>query len=351
MNEILIDEASLERQCVRLIQAVDRGSHCSVEGEGQRVDVSVQMGLGWMYMDLERAVIELRGAVELRQDDGLIPNTADGRVPATPLLASLIRMVYHAARGRQRSLEGDLAAFVPHLDLYHAWLGRHLSRGLYGSQQGEVDDRILGAAVSPAPSDDPVARVGFLSLLVQAETDLADVALHTGFPTRQIIARRMHLAQAVDRHLWWDDRKIYASRSKASWIEPLTADSLLPLWAGAAPKQRAMAMVNRYLAGGDRFWGPLPLTSVQAAPDEDTPTPRPLVNPWLNWLLIRGLMRYGQDAMARTLNDTVLHLVSQHGMWEAFDADTGAGAGQPDSPLTAAVVLDLVKTPFYYERW
>ena len=183
----VIDEAALERQCLGLIQAVDRGTYSASDAAGDEhrlLDASV-VAIGWMYMDLDRAVVELESAVALQGDDGLIPATPGSEVVALPLLTSVARMIYHGARGRQRKLEGRLARLVAPLDRFHAALMEHGQRHL--SLSTPADERILPAA---DPPDEPVHEVGANALLVQADSDLADVAIHTGYATRQIIARR-----------------------------------------------------------------------------------------------------------------------------------------------------------------
>lgn len=353
-GEQLIDEAALERRCVALIQRSERGGYSGVPGaEGPDADVMTRIALGWMYMDLQRAVAELRAAVALQRPDGLIPRRVGEARPVTPLLASLVRMVYHAARGRMRALEGDLARLVEPLDRHNALLAE-LSRG----RLLQLDPR--GGAPG---GGEAVAEVGFNALQVQAETDLADVALHTGYPTRKIIARRTHLSLALSQRLWWAEAEVFASRRGRQWLTPLSTDSLLPLWSGAAPRHQATPMIDRYLAPGRGFWRGLPVAS--ALHPDDAPLEAegeagaqaadgakpPRLDPWTVWLLIRAMMRYGYPERAAQLNDTLLRLASAPGLFEAYDAESGAGLGVSEHPVTAAVVLDLIKTPYTYERW
>jgi hypothetical protein len=194
--------------------------------------------------------------------------------------------------------------------------------------------------------------VGFNSLLVQADSDLADVAIHTGFPTRLVIARRTLRAQAVADRLWREELGMFASRCGDAWGGP-SAAGLLPLWAGAAPRPKAREMVARHLGPGLGFWSRHPLSTVPF----DSPGYCPgraaggALSPLLDWLMIRGLYRYGSEDQAGRLNDTMLALAQEKGIWEAYDSETGEGVGAHGSPVTAALVMDLIKTPYHYDRW
>ena len=350
MPTSVIDEAALERECLSLIQAVDRGSHSASRAGGDEhrlLDASV-VAIGWMYMDLDRAVVELESAVALQLEDGVIPAAPGSDDVALPLLTSVARMIYHGARGRQRKLEGRLARLVRPLDRFHAALMDRGQRHLSLSAPG--DERLLP---SPVPRDEAFHEVGLNALLVQADSDLADVAIHTGYATRQIIARRTRVAQALAQRLWWADQEVYASCRGSNGLAPVTAESLLPLWSGSAPRECARAMVGRYLKEGQGFWGQVPLATI--ALEEELHDPecigRGAVSPLINWLLIRGLYRYGYERRAGVLNHTLLDLVSQHGVWEAYSSHTGKGLGIQGSAPTAALILDLIKTPYTYERW
>ena len=351
MNSQPIDEAALERVCIRQIQAVDRGSHSarSADSDDHHLLDATVVAIGWMYMDLERAVRELESAVALQDQQGKIPAVPGGDGAALPLLTSVARMIYHGARGRQRKLEGRLARLVPALDRFHAFLVGRGQRHLCLSYP--ADQRLLP---SLEPRAEPLLEVGLNALLVQADSDLADIAIHTGYATRQIIARRTRVAQALSQRLWWDDEQIFATRQGMALLHPFTAESLLPLWAGAAPRSQARAMARRQLHAGRGFWGEVPLGSV--AMEEPSYDPMRIdhgaVSPLTNWLLIRGLYRYGFERRARALNDTLLQLAAGHGMWQGYSAaGEGQGLGRQGSAVTAALILDLIKTPYTYERW
>jgi glycogen debranching enzyme len=62
----------------------------------------------------------------------------------------------------------------------------------------------------------------------------------------------------------------------------------------------------------------------------------------VNWLLMRGLVRQGEQRAARRLLAATLALVGEHGFWEYYDPETGEGLGSERFSWTAALVLDLL---------
>ena len=64
--------------------------------------------------------------------------------------------------------------------------------------------------------------------------------------------------------------------------------------------------------------------------------------PILNWVLQRGLARYGFDALAEQIRTTLVSLARDGGFWEHYDPTTRNGHGGEQFAWTAALVLDLV---------
>jgi hypothetical protein len=127
------------------------------------------------------------------------------------------------------------------------------------------------------------------------------------------------------------------------------------MWSGSALAWQGKEMARRHLqpVEGEGFWGRFPLaTSPLADPDH-----RPDViwqgaaSPLMNWLAIRGTFRYGFVSVAQALERTTLQQIASQGLWQAFDSRAGAGVGERRSVTTAAVALDMLKTPYDDPRW
>ncbi|MCF7923052.1 MAG: glycoside hydrolase [Candidatus Marinimicrobia bacterium] len=66
----------------------------------------------------------------------------------------------------------------------------------------------------------------------------------------------------------------------------------------------------------------------------------------LNWMIIHGLELYGRADLAQRLAHQTLLLVSDHGFYEYFNPETGAGLGSDSFSWTAALVLDLIASGY-----
>lgn len=343
----MIDEAALERACIHTLQAANHGAWTAPRADSaDRASlVSTVAAVGWMYMDLERATVELEQLCGWQREEGYLPRAPGETGAALPLLASILRMVYHAARSRHRAMESRLAALVPAVDRHHAWFEAHSKRHL---AQTSPDDEQLVLEADEA-GDGPMVQVN--ALLVQADSDLADVGIHTGFPTRTAIARRTRRAQAMANRMWRAERSSFSPTPDSRCVN---AAGLLTLWSGTALGPQARSMVGAHLAPGKPgMWTTRPLaTRSSASPGFAADRPgRGALDPVVNWLLVRGLYRYGWTDEASQLQETLLGCAAAQGLRPAYHAHSGEGLGPDGWVPTAALVLDLLKTPYYYDRW
>jgi mannosylglycerate hydrolase len=63
---------------------------------------------------------------------------------------------------------------------------------------------------------------------------------------------------------------------------------------------------------------------------------------YINWVLYRGLSRYGFHAYAEHVKQAIIKLPSEFGFFEYFDAETGEGHGSESFSWTASLPLDLL---------
>ena len=92
-----------------------------------------------------------------------------------------------------------------------------------------------------------------------------------------------------------------------------------------------------------RFWTSFPIANTPAdspafAPDHYW---RGNVWPCLNWLIYRGLHRYGYYELADQLAYRSFALLEQSGFWEYYHPHTGQGLGG-QAFSWAAVILDMI---------
>jgi hypothetical protein len=327
-----MDLATLERTCVELLRCSEHTA-----GAGVRERSMVALGLAFVRLDL--SVEALEAIVADQRPDGSIPA---GEGVGLPLVASVLRFVFHAVRLHRRELEGRLGRLVPPLEAFH----ERLYRGRHLHSSGPADERVVpGLAVR---TGERVLEVGLNAVLIQAESDLADVAVYAGCETQQMLVRRTRRAQALARKLWREEIACFSSRDAAGWVGTPCGESLLPLYAGSALPWQARRLQERYLRPGSGFWTTRPLASL---PREDPSfragdQGRGAVSPLLSWLMIYGLYRYGFDDLAARLNEATVALALESGLHAAYDAETGSGLGRSEDPVTASVVLSLLRAPY-----
>ena len=109
-------------------------------------------------------------------------------------------------------------------------------------------------------------------------------------------------------------------------------------------------LADSRVAVGDSGWV---VTSLSPADPGFQPTRywRGPVWPILNWVLQRGLERYGYRERAAQVRQAVVDLSRSAGFWEHFDPLTGKGHGGAQFAWTAALVLDLLQDDGHDGRW
>ena len=178
----------------------------------------------------------------------------------------------------------------------------------------------------------------FNSLLVRSNQDLARIARALGSDADPFEAWAESTAAGLES-LWDDERALYLDNDVIAGkrVGIATAAGLAPLYAGVPDPSRAERMVERLADSrvpvGDSGWA---VTSLSPADPGFQPTRywRGPVWPILNWVLQRGLERYGYREHAEQVRHAVVDLGRSAGFWEHYDPLTGKGHGG------AAVRLD-----------
>jgi len=187
----------------------------------------------------------------------------------------------------------------------------------------------------------------FNSLLVQSNRDLAEIARIVGADPEPFEACAESTAAALEETLWDDERAMYVDYDVEAGerVVARTAAGLAPLYAGVPARARAERMVellaDSRVAVGRSGWAVTSLApsdpGFQAARYWRGP-----VWPILNWVLQRGLDRYGYAALAADVRRAIVELARGGGFWEHYSPDTGRGQGGDRFAWTAALVLDLL---------
>jgi hypothetical protein len=187
-----------------------------------------------------------------------------------------------------------------------------------------------------------IADVGVNSILLRADRDLLALAQELGIGAgRDELDGWIERGRAALQELWSEADGGYRSRDglTGELLSIGTSASFLPLFAAAAPPERAadLAATLERWASAVRFLVP------------STDPTSPLFEPrrywrgpvWLivNWMVADGLRACGRADLADRLREDSLELVRRNGFFEYFDPLTGEGLGGANFTWTAAVTL------------
>jgi len=199
-------------------------------------------------------------------------------------------------------------------------------------------------AVSPFLVED----VLFNALLVQANHDLGRIAREIGEDGSTFEAWAARTAGAMNARQWNDEHGIYFDHDLAMHapIHAHVAAGFSPLFAGVPNDAQVRRMLDKLNACG---FCPLDATC-WAVPSFDKQEPGYSSNRYwrgpvwinVNWLLYRGLRRYGFDDYAAHVRQAIVELPRRCGFYEYFDPDTGQGHGSDNFSWTAALLLDVL---------
>lgn len=193
-----------------------------------------------------------------------------------------------------------------------------------------------------------VQDVLFNSLLCQAEGDLAEIARLLDEDPSPFERRAGKTADAVNSKLWDEDRGTYLSFDVVSGrpIRVFVSPNFVPLFAGIPDERRARRIVEHLTGPGFGLGseGTVPVPSYDRLAFGFSPVMYWRGPVWVNidWLLMRGLERYGYGKYANTLRDTIVQLCRESGFYEYFHPETGMGHGSDLFSWTAALLLDVL---------
>lgn len=186
----------------------------------------------------------------------------------------------------------------------------------------------------------------FNSILIRNNAHLLNIASTIRADVPPDLLDSMQLAVKALEDLWDPYTEQYYSRNFIThkFLKEPSIETLLPLYAGTIPKERAALLVKSL--ENDHIFGPA--HPVPSAPLNSTwfDAERYWQGPtWFNtnWLIADGLRRYGYHDHADALIESSLELV-QHGKFnEYFNPLTGAALGASHFSWTAAITIDWLK--------
>ena len=198
--------------------------------------------------------------------------------------------------------------------------------------------------------DNQARRLGYMNVMEYEGVDLncylvreldaiAEIAAELGRAADETAFRR-HAAELrilIDRIFWDEEDGFYYDRSeKTGRLNKIkSVAGFMPLWAGAAPEERAKRLVREHLMNEAEFWLPYPVATWSRSEPDYYQERRGGECTWMgatwiptNYMVFRGLIHYGYPEEARALAaKTFEFVVSEADLREYYNGETGSGQG------------------------
>ena len=292
-----------------------------------------------------------------------------------PLIAVAANLVF------QHSHDLDfLAAIYAKVGRYHDWFDRRRDPDRDGlvciihpwEAGGDAPprwDSFLGLE-KYVPEEGRARRIGMVEELVRYDYDPIRLAEHGAFHVESLEINgiraadmeamaeiALKLGKPAESGRWLDRveavRHGFRSRMVVDGLpydlvgldeKPIlqaNAGQFVTLFGGLPTSEQAEQLVRQLQ--DSTFWTSFPVTNTPTDSPDYAPEHywRGNVWPCLNWLIYRGLRRYGYNELADQLAACSFALLEQSGFWEYYHPQTGQGLGG-HSFSWAAVMLDML---------
>jgi len=187
-----------------------------------------------------------------------------------------------------------------------------------------------------------VVDIGIVSILHRGSNDLLELCriANEEEGVRELTEALQRSKVAVN-DLWSSERQCFLNHDLISGnaIDEVTTATVLPLFAGLANKDQALAMAELIDSWLQATKVGLSSTHPSSPRYESQRYWRGPVWLHINWMIALGAQYYGFPQLASSLKDSTRDCVTASGFWEYFDADTGDGCGGDNFTWTAAVAL------------
>ncbi len=191
-----------------------------------------------------------------------------------------------------------------------------------------------------------VQSVVFNVLHLKSLQALSEICAIIGKDRCEIDDRIQFVRKAFETRLWNEATGCYLDIDLKTG-RPIYTENIsqfIPLFTGVPGHEQAEILISKLRTPDfwpERGWGLCTQSTNSPEFDAQGYWRGPV---WINmnWMIIKGLERFGRSDLAQRLAHETLQLVEQNGFYEYFNPQTGEGLGSDSFSWTAALVLDLV---------
>ncbi len=203
------------------------------------------------------------------------------------------------------------------------------------------------------PTRISIIDINYNSILIRANSHLSNIARSLNIKLPKNLTTNIENTKASLEQLWDPYTSQYYSKNTTTGklIKVSSIGTLLPLYAGSIPKERAKILVellkSKHLFGTSYPVPTVPVNSEWFKEHLYWQGPS-----WINtnWLIIDGLKRYGFDDEAEQIRQQTLGMVAKSGINEYFSPKNGTPAGAQNFSWTASLTIDLIAQKNNYSR-
>lgn len=324
------------------------------------------------HFDTKAAEKELISLMASQHKSGMVPHESKylllgmempytSRITQPPLIARATLDVYKKSRDK-----GFLKTIFPHLQLYHTWLEEKREESgvlkvIDSNESGEDnsviwDDeyhfpihmtylRWLTAYLPLVPQKAAIKSVKSTAIYADALESMAEIAKILGMKKYSSYYKEKSeaVAAAMTAVFKLKDDLYYSRTNKDKPILYKTNSLFAPMFAGIVSKKEAKELVEEHLLNEKEFWTLFPIPTVAVSEPKFNPTGywRGPMWPNINWLLYRGLLRYGFKDVAAELLEKTIAAIKKSGFREYYNPLTGEGLGAKDFTW-GTLILDMI---------
>ena len=330
------------------------------------------------HFDIRQAEEELRSLTASQHTDGMIPHESKysfyghllpftSRVTQPPFAARAALDVY--LKGKNKEF---LHEIFPKLEAYHDWLRKHREQDnvlkVVESDESGEDNSVLWDDVYRIPVHRTYLRwlTTYVPLFPQwaiiksaKATAIYTDALESMAEISRILGKtkaariyqssKIAVVAGMNKSFRMKDGLFYSATMKNRHITYKTNSILAPLFAGILTKKEAKTLVNEHLLNKKEFWAEYGIPTVAMNEKKFSTTGYWRGPMWVNvnWMIHRGLLRYGLKAVAEELLQKTIAAVRKSGFREYYNPLTGEGLGAKQfgwSTLVVDMILQNRKT-------
>lgn len=291
--------------------------------------------LAYRHVEPKLAQDQIRIVLDHQREDGMIPDAihdegvvthlnfpVEADVTKPPLLAWAAWKLYEMDHDREFLEE----IYEPVVRWNRWWFERN---DLDGDGLPEYQHPFSsGLDDSPLWDDGmPVTSPDLNTYLVLQEEALAQIAGEIGLKEDVELwrGRAERLTQRMIAHLWDAEAGLFWAKRQGQPVRVVTPFNLFPLLTGRLPDAITTRLLAR-LTDPQEFWTRYPVPTVAINDPKYEPLTMWRGPSWvnINYLLIEGLRRIGQHAIAAELRRRTLEMISNHDdIYEYYHPETG----------------------------